>query len=960
VRTLPSVERCSSTPAASASGDAPLLERDDELDSLRRLLEAGLAGEPVLILIEGPAGIGKSRLLTHVRERATAGGCRVLSARGSDLEREFSFGIVRQLFEPLLVDHEQRDRLLEGSAAPAGRVFAAPGDSMSVADVSFGILHGLFWLTANAAADRPLLLAIDDVHWCDPASMRFLAYLERRIEGIPAVVAVAVRTGEPSAEPLLLDEIAQGSAVVSVRPRAFSAVASAELVRRRLGHRAEEPFWRACHVATGGNPLLLSELLRTLQAERVPPDAAHVDMVRDIGPRAVSRSVLLRLARLAGEAVAVARGVAILGDDASPRLVAALTGLDEPTVVDAADVLARVEILRAGSPLGFVHPLVRDAVYNDLRPSERERNHARAAALLIDRGASPELVAAHLLLAPGQDQPGIAEVFRAAGLAASGRGDADAAVSYLRRALESSEDSGRRPQLLFDLGMAEAGIDASAAARHMSEAYDGLEDPVARAFAARVLARMLLFTGTADEAVAVARRAAGELPVELGSPRRAFEAFELYCVAFGADVPDASARLAKARAHGVGHDVGAKILGAVAAWDWALTGGSSEDCAALALEVLADGELIAADPGFGSVIAGGVLGLADREEAPAVWDAAMSEAERLGALRTVCLVNIFRGFTWLQRGDLPAADATLCDAFEQIRTLETNGVGMAYVAALLARFRIEQGDLAGAHQALAHAGGGRPPCDGDALLRRSAIELMLAQGRWTDALEAVEAYRRRLRSDLNPAWAPWRSLAAVALDGLGQRGRALVLLEEELDLARRWGAPGPLGRALRLQGSMNGDDGIALLHQAVEVTEGSPAHLEHARALVALGSVMRRAGRRTDARVPLRRGLDAATRCGATEVSRQARDELLVAGARPHRVSLTGPGALTPSERRVADLAADGLRNGDIAHTLSVSRKTVEIHLTSVYRKLGISTRAALAGALTGVEEAGHAVDTIQ
>jgi DNA-binding CsgD family transcriptional regulator/tetratricopeptide (TPR) repeat protein len=828
-----------------------------------------------------------------------------------------------------------------------------------VADVSYGILHGLFWLTANAAADRPLLLAIDDLHWCDRASMRFIAYLERRIGGIPAVVAAAVRTGEPSAEPLLLDEIAQGSAVVSVRPRMFSEAASAELVRRRLGGRADESFWRACHVAAGGNPLLLSELLRTLQAERVPPDGAHVDMVRDIGPRAVSRSVLLRLSRLAGEAVAVARGVAMLGEDARAPMVAALTGLDEPTVVDAADALARAEILRPGSPFGFVHPLVRDAVYHDLRPSERERDHARTAALLMDRGASPELVAAHLLLAPRRNEPWVADVFRAAGLAASRRGDADAAVSYLRRALESSEDAEQRPQLLFDVGMAEAGVDASAAAGHMSEAYDDLEDPLARALAARVLARMLLFTGTADEAVAVARRAASELPAELVGPRRAFEAFELYCVAFGADVPDATARLAKARADGVGDDAGAKILGAVAAWDWALTGGSSEDCAALALEVLADGELIAADPGFGSVIAGGVLGLADREEALAVWDAAMSEAERLGALRTVCMVNIWRGFTWLQRGDLPAADATLGDAFEQIRTLETNGAGMAYVAALLARLRIDQGDLAGAHDALAHAGDERPPSDGDALLRRSTIELMLAHGQWADALDAVEEYRHRLRSDRNPGWAPWRSLAAAALDGLGQRDRALRLLEEELDMARRWGAPGPLGRALRLLGTVSGDEGLALLHQAVEVTEGSPAHLEHARALVALGSVMRRAGRRTDARDPLRRGLDAAARCGATELARQARDELLVAGARPHGDSLTGPGALTPSERRVADLAATGLRNRDIAHALSVSLKTVEIHLTSVYRKLGISTRAALPGALAGVEDAAHAAGTI-
>ena len=931
------------------TGSAPLLEREDELVTLDGVMLDGIAGDPVLGVVEGPAGIGKSRLLASVRDQAGRAGCRVLAARGSELERDYSFGVVRQLFEPLLADGEQRDRWLAEAAAPAARVFAPPDDGAHTGDVSYGILHGLFRLTANIAADGPLLLAVDDLHWCDRASLRFVAYLAPRLDGIPVVVITGLRSGESPAEASLLDEITNRPETIAVRPQPLSEAASADLVRSQLGAGAEEPFWQACHHATSGNPLLLGELLKTLRAERVQPEAAHVDVVRHIGPRAVARTVLLRLSRLAGDAVGVARAVAVLGDGASVSTIAALAALEEAEVADAAFDLAQAEILRSDSSLSFVHPLVRDVVYQDLRPSEREHHHELAATLLNDRSAPPELVAAHLILIPGRRPVWAADVFREAGMAASARGDTDTAVSYLRLAVEGSDDVARRPELLFDLGMAEAAVDAVAAGLHMRQAYDGLTDPARRAEAARILARMLMFTSTADEAVAVVRQAADELPADMVGPRQAYEAFELYAVAFGAEVPGASERLAIVRADGGGGvGVGAQTLRAVAAWDWAMTGGSAESCAEMALEALADGELIATDPGFGAVIAGGTLGLADREEATEVFAAAMVEAERQGSLRTVCMVNISKGFNQLQRGELLEASATLGDAAGQIRTLETNGAGMAYIAASLARVRMGQGDLVGAREALANARHDRPPSDGDALVRRSTIELLLSEQRWAEARSAVDGYRRWPRNELNPTWAPWRSLEAQALDGLGRREPAMALLEDEIELARRWGAPGALGHALRLLATMRPAGALALLQEAVQITEGSTAHLEHARSLVAMGLAMQRAGRGADARDPLQRGLEAAGRCGARTLAEQARAGLLATGARPRRDAVTGPAALTLSERRVADLAAEGRRNREIAQALYVSTKTVEVHLTSVYRKLGISTRAELEGALAG------------
>jgi DNA-binding CsgD family transcriptional regulator/tetratricopeptide (TPR) repeat protein len=940
---------------ARTSGVTDLLERDGEVRLIDDLLGHGGGGVPLVIVFEGPAGIGKSRLLAETRARAEARGARVLTARASALEQEFSFGVVRQLVEPFLSDRVRRNRWFAGPAAAAARVFEPP-DEETAQDVSFGTLHGLFWLVSNAAAESRVVLAIDDLQWCDRASLRFLAFLVGRLEGVDAVVATAVRTGDPNIDPLLHEEITQDPAARLIQPRSLSERAVGELVTRELGPGAEPRFSLACYEATGGNPLLLGELLKTLRSERIAADADHVDVIRDLGPRAVSRSVLVRLARLSADAVVVARAIAVLGDGATDAEVAALADLPESRVADAVGSLTRAEILRDEGRLGYVHPLVREAVYRELKPSMREQWHARAAELLHDRGASAEVVAAHLSRAPATGHQWAASVFRDAGLAAVARGDAESAVAHLRQGVHEAGPAPHRPLLLLELGMAEAGSDAVSAVEHLQAAYADLHDPLLRAQAARVLTRMLLFTGPAQRAVEAARRAAADLPAQLTEPRRVLEALELYSVAFGADVPDAAARLAEVRAGGVGDGIGARILSAVAAWELALGGGSADECIAIVSGVLAGGKVVVADPGFGTVIAGAVLGLAEHDAAPALWDAAMVEARRIGALRTVCIINIWAGFTWLQRGELMEAANTLGEAAGQIPTLEVNEAGMAYIAAMLARTRIEQGDLDGARAAVALGIDAAPGSDSDSLLRRSRAELALAERDWTRARTETIHSRDRRGSD-NPSWSPWRSAEAVALgalDGSGDRSRredAVALVEEEVALARQWGAPGALGRALRIRGSLTERRGLAFLEEAVAVTEGTPARLEHAKSLVAFGSALRRARRRTAAREPLRRGLELATRCGAASLADRAREEAVATGARPRRDVLTGPDALTPSERRVAELAAEGAHNRDIAQVLYVAPKTVEVHLTSVYRKLGIASRAGLSAALAGGPE---------
>jgi DNA-binding CsgD family transcriptional regulator len=226
------------------------------------------------------------------------------------------------------------------------------------------------------------------------------------------------------------------------------------------------------------------------------------------------------------------------------------------------------------------------------------------------------------------------------------------------------------------------------------------------------------------------------------------------------------------------------------------------------------------------------------------------------------------------------------------------------------------------------------------------MELLVAEGRFEEALADAERLESSFGHVVNPALGPWRSLTARALDRLGRRGDALTLAEEEVANARSWNAPWALGRALRELAALRSEERLDRLGEAVAVLEASPAQLELAKALAALGSALRQARRPTDAREPLRRAFELAQRCGATALAEHARTELYASGARPRRAALTGVESLTASELRAASLAAEGQTNRDIAQVLFVTPKTVELHLTNAYRKLGIRSRRELAAAM--------------
>jgi DNA-binding CsgD family transcriptional regulator len=926
-----------------------LLERERELETLAAAITAAVDGTAGLVLVEGPAGIGKSRLLGEARMLGVECELSVCSGRGGELERDFPFGVVRQLFESRVVDDSERSRLLAGAAKAAAAVFGDHGAVEAgepVREGTFAVLHGLYWLTINLCSERALLLAVDDLHWCDRASLRFLAYLARRLEDLPIVLVASLRSSAPEADQAILQELTSEPYAHLIVPGPLTAAAVGEVVRERLGAGVEPAFAEACYSSTDGNPLLLNELLKTLDADRVPPDAGHVDAVAELGPRAASRAVVLRLARLSADAVQVARAISALGDGAELPVVAELAELEAPALATAIRELVRAEILRPEPPLGFVHPLVQAAVYHDLAPGERELYHERAATVLIRRGAAKEQIAAHLLVMPARGEQWVVDVLRAAADAAIAKGDLDSAVSLLRRALDEPPEADLRLELLLELGQAEAMTSLPAAVEHLRSAYELADDPATRGHAAGGLARMLLFTEAPEEAAAIAGRAATELPEELGDLARRLESIEFLALLFGADSNgDRLERLRAYREIDASDGLGSAYLAVQAAWEWTESAGPAESVCALIREALAGGALVEDDNLL--AMAGAVsFALADLDDAVKIWDVMRAQAHLSGSVFTIGSVQLWGGYTHHLRGDLREAESEVRASLETV-ALWGMPTQVQWQSPILADLLVERGAVGEARALLDTVRSPPPHSDLAIIVDRAWMRVLLAEGRSEEALAYADVYERHAGWKRHPRYLPWRSLKAQALDRLGRRDEAVQLAAEELEIARGWGSPGTVGRSLRVLGTILRTGGIEQLEEACALLEQVPARLEQAKALAALGGALRRARKPTEAREPLRRALELADVCGAQPLVDAVRSEIYATGARPRTTALRGVLALTPSERRVADLAADGQTNRDIAQTLYVTPKTVEVHLSNTYRKLGIGSRRELSAALT-------------
>ncbi|MDX6301979.1 MAG: hypothetical protein QOF53_3193 [Nocardioidaceae bacterium] len=935
---------------AAQSPTADLVDRDAELAQLRRCLMLALDGVPHLAMIEGPAGIGKTSLLYRVRDEARRSGATVLCARGSQLEKEFGFGAVRQLFDPVLADPESRESLLTGAATGATRVFDATYSPVDAPPESlFTILHGLYWLTSNLTAHGPLVIAIDDIQWCDTSSLRFMGYLANRLEGLPVLVVATRRTGEPQPDDELLHELTVVPDAVSVRPGPLSATGTAEVVRTRLA-AADDAFSAACFRTTLGNPLLLRQLLRALESEGVRPDSSHADTVRAIGSRAVSSMVLMRFRRMPEANRAVARAIAVLGDGVSLPMVASMTGLSEEAAAQAIAALARSEVLRPDYPLGFVHPLVEAAVYDDLPLGERELQHDRAAHVLAASGASPEQVAAHLMLVPRRGDAGVVEALCEAATRAVERSAGDSATAYLRRAVEEPPRAEDLPQILMELGRLEAMRDGPRAVEHLKQAYRLLEEPVARADTAIMLARTAVFAAPPGEATRIARIAADSIDPSLTDQHQALVALErtaahLHGLDIAANplgpVPELS-----------GTGTGARALAGALAWDEVCLGEDREKAMRLAHFAIEDRSLIETDPGLLWVIAAMVLGFSGENTRP-FWERELLEAYRTGGLFAALAVHLWLGYVQWQFGDLLEAQQSMHHTIEQNALWGDSRIGQPYADAFLVNILLDLGDVAAAGQHLEAVRDFPRGGEGVRLYAEADARHALVTGDPERALRVLESVAHEMPTILNPVWRPWRSMRARALVPLGRHEEALRLVEEELVLARRWGSPGLVGSTLRCLGEIRESDGLPALREAAHLLARSPRRLEEAHALTSLGrALLQEPGESHDeARTLLRRALDLAEQCAAEGLRAEVAGLLADLGV---QVSAE-PDArytLTAAERRIAEMSADGAAPGEVAQALFVTRHTVLETLASVQRRLGVSSPEELRSALAALSRA--------
>jgi DNA-binding SARP family transcriptional activator/tetratricopeptide (TPR) repeat protein len=915
-------------PLMVTTNPSDLVDRQHELKALTQALNDVRAGSGGTVLIEGSAGIGKTRLLIEAGRLATATGVRVLSARGSELERAVGFGTVRQLFEPSLVEPGRRETLLTGAAAGARGVFDGIGDDDRV-DGSFAVLHGLYWLTVNLISDGPLLLSIDDVQWCDRESLRFLAYLVKRTEGLPVLVAMTVRTGDPQATDELLDELFLQPFAVVLRPQTLSAEAAGTLVRSRL-NAADDAFVQTCYRTTSGNPLLLRQLVRALESEGVPPDALHTDTVRAVGSRAVSSLVMLRLRRMPPAAVEVARAVALFGQDADLPAIAELAGLPEERTAEILDQFSRSEILADSRPLRFVHPLVQDAVYGDLSGAECALRHERAARILQARGAPAERIAANLMLAPVRGEAATVAVLREAARAAVDRGASDSAVSYLRRALQEPPADRDRTAVLIELGRVEALVDGAAAAQHLTAAYDELTDPAdaaERAEIALVIARTQAFAARRGVATAFARDAAAAVPDGHDDARQGLLA--LGRVAGYMHALPAVRYRAGPDPQVTGDGDGARMLAAALAFERMLDGVDRPGAVDLARFSLAGDRLLDSGNMLLWVVAVDVLLVADADPGD-LWRRARARAHATGSLFAALAVNLWQGFAQWRSGRLDDALQSIGDATEQSRMWGSAAVGDPFAAAFTAGIQLDRGDLDAAERAIAKARSLPRIGEGARHLRQVAARLRLAQGRPEAALAELDADVGHF-AIANPAWAPWRDPAARALAALGRDEEALALADEQVSLLRSWGARPPLGAALQLAGELRGAAGIPLLREAVELLGPTSAALDLARARLALG---RRPEVATEEAVPLLRAAAAVGRdCGAAPVLDAAVAALADLGERPEPDDHGAAARLTGRERRVLDLTTAGLDIRQVAQRLFLTPGAVHEVLTTVAAK---------------------------
>ncbi|MFE9765303.1 BREX system ATP-binding domain-containing protein [Streptomyces sp. NPDC005808] len=917
-----------------------LFGRSEESEIITEMLESARAGAGAGALIDGIIGTGKTTLLRWAEESARAQGMVVLSARASHTEQHFSLGIVHQLLATL----PETAQVWERAFASSGATDDGP------AEPDYPLLAELCAGVGRAARRTPILLTVDSVQHADRKSLLWLGFLSRRLDNFPVLLLATKRCGEPASDQHLLVEFMEG-----IRPdrhihlHDLSPSAAFDLAAALCGHG--QVSVDALVADTGGNPYLLTEQIRAVPTGHgapLPSGAGHpVDTLAGRAPagppeermrlQAVKERIMCMLRRLDPHSLDVARAASILGSARDPAGLADLCGV--PTE-DACRSLSRLTEsgLLCPHDMKFRHPLLAGLLYQDIPCSERAELHRLAARFMWRRSAPCEDIAAHLLHAHRLDEPWMARLLLDVAQAMVGRDPAGARRLIEKAVLHGVPDelASRAEGLLIQ---ALTDLDLPASARALTAHAAGDLGPEERLQEALRLSDILL---RLDEP-ACARQVLEDARGEIGTPD-----------------PSTTARLRERLTHirlhegtyrpgeGDEEDEGEDRLERVMLLRTA-AGDSAQAVRRIADRFLAGPRAPYGSPTWYHALLA-LLWSGDADEARRHMDTEVRLARAEGAMTQIAEALAVRGLVQLHRGLLEDAKD---DARQALDLLTGIGAGKYHAGALvrsvLIDVALEQDDVAAVGALLEEA----PLLPEEQPVTWWRLHLLHSAGR---ALGRLGQAQRGLaliaqceeelarRGVVNPAILPWRSTRAALQLSLRNMAAARCVAREETELARRWGAPFALGRALVAQASASsGREALQLVDRALEILEPAPTPLLFAHALHEAGRAHRQLGKARRSRELLHRANEVGISLGAGGLVEAVQRELRYAGGRPDPRKDSTESLLTPTERQVSGLAARGISNRDIAQRLKVSLRNVESHLTHSYRKLRISGRHELA-----------------
>ncbi|MFG2557049.1 ATP-binding protein [Streptomyces sp. NPDC048581] len=939
------------TPGLKAEDEPALVGRDLELALVREHLHG--TGDGRAVLLRGPAGIGKTRLMSAALAELGPG-ARVLTVKCQE-SGGAAYEAVRGLFAPLdlTAGDPARHPLLAGSVALAGSAalalpaLTADGAPDGRPADMYGVMHGLYWLTASLAAERPLILAVDDLQWCDEASLRWLGFLLRHAEGLPVALLLTLRTEVEHARPDVLDEMADDASCLTVDVEPLTDDAVRAMLAAELPVTPDASVVGRCMELTGGTPFLVQLVAREMR-ERAPVTGLAAAALRDVlGHGAVAR---FHLDRLGPERLAVAKALAVLESD-DIESVAALAGTTPGPAAGAVDALRAAGLLRPDS-LTYRHDLMRQAVLDTTPAAERLALRERAARLLNDSGRPSDQVAAQLMHLPEVPEPWMVTVLRSAALGAEQRGAPATAGQYLSRALLHDVDD---IELLCASARLLAHTDHPTALGRLEHALSLVTDPRVRC---RLVLQYVVTSLGAQNSLRAFELVGETLPLvesELGdSPeekalRNLVEAMALVS---GLDEKSTVRRVSEGFRDHVwppGETAEERLLLGMLCALGTLEGRPAAELVPSAERVLRVGDVSLG--GWGALGASLTLYLAD-EVKPVEFalTALLEHAQKGGQAWNSALASSTRAQVHMWTGNLAQALADAQLAFDLVhRDLHVKSAVGPHCT--LADVLVRRGDASRAEEVLN-------------LVRRPRLEqftleshtYLMSRARTRAALGDLEGalgHLRRCGDSLaeagigNPVLAPWWYDAAQLLAELGRHGEGRDLVDRVAPAVGCWGTPRARGMLALARGVLTpGDTGIDELTEAAGLLDGTPGRLEHARAEYLLGRRLLERGDAESARERLRRSIDIAVLCGDRLLLDQAVPALGAAGGRLRRGTESPTDALSGSERQVAERAAAGATNREIAEALFLTQRTVEFHLTSVYRKLGIGGRRGLAAVL--------------